>query len=176
MLVTPYSISLPISLPNISFQAILLILIHEPYIFFRFLIPVLAVLGLAISLRVHGRRRYIDLEPVMAQETEKFVVPDDYLNKEMVYVENSDYAHFEEKIEDSSKKIAFYSKYLRKNARKYKRLRYKLNYVSSEKKKKKLNSNMEKQFKDIVRIYGKIQQASIDMDLTKMEDNKDGII
>ena len=112
----------------------------------------------------------MDSEPTLKQEKEDFKIPEDYINTEMLFVQNRDYDHFETNLENSSKKITILSKDLNRKARKYRRMKYRITYTASERKKQKLSKAMQEQFKEVMQIYASIQKVTIDLDLKKIEE------
>jgi hypothetical protein len=154
--------------PHYSFGEFILILETRPLLTLKFLIPTLIILIYSLILAINYLRNKVDKEPQPKQAKESFLVPMDNINKEMEFVQNLDYDHFESQLENSSAKIRVLSKSLRKKARKYRRMKYKMSFTASERKKQNLSKKMGEQFEDLVKIYGGIQRATLDMDLTQI--------
>lgn len=163
-------LSLSITVPKFTFIELYYEFRTEPFIFLIFSVPVFMVVFYFIILKINARRRKVDSDPTLKQEKETFKLPEDYINKEMVFVQNKDYDHFETNLENSSRKIVTLSKYLNRKARKYKRMKYRVTYTASERKKQKLSANMKKEFEEIMKAYANIQKATIDLDLNKMKE------
>ncbi|MHB1440472.1 MAG: hypothetical protein ACYCSO_04650 [Cuniculiplasma sp.] len=162
--------SFPISVPKFTLTEFFLQLEVKPYIVFIFLVPVLMIFFYFIILKINTHRRKVDSEPTLKQEKEDFKIPEDYINTEMLFVQNRDYDHFETNLENSSKKITILSKDLNRKARKYRRMKYRITYTASERKKQKLSKAMQEQFKEVMQIYASIQKVTIDLDLKKIEE------
>ena len=65
-----------------------------PLLLFRFLIPVLLIFGATFSLQRRSRKTKIDSLPTLEQKREKFIVPNDFFNRELEFIKNDDYRHY----------------------------------------------------------------------------------
>lgn len=162
--------SLGLQPPDISWGAFISEVRSDPLSLFQFLIPLLIIVAGVISLRVRGAKTKINANPSMVQERENFELPDDYFSKEMMYVINGDRDHFEQSIENSSNYIIRSTKAINRFARRYKRLKYRLQYTNSNRKKKRLEEQMKIIMNEMIRMYGEVEKNWIRLDLKKLGD------
>lgn len=162
--------SLGLQPPDISWSAFISEARSDPLSLFQFLIPVLILVAGVISLRIRGARTKINANPSMVQERENFQLPDDYFSTEMMYVVNGDRDHFEQSIESSSDFIIRSTKAIKQFARRYKRLKYRLQYTNSNRKKQRLEEQMKRIMNEMIRLYADVEKNWLNFDLKKLGD------
>lgn len=161
---------LSLSVPHISLNGFIAEVMSDPLVMLQFLIPLLIVVVGVLTLKVHGARSKINTNPSMVQEREVFELPDDNFYKEMMYVDNGDSDHFEQTIEKNTKEIISSTKVIKNFARRYKRLKYRLQYTNSKRKKEKMDARMKAIMKEMLRIYGNLEKDMLKLDLNKLGD------
>lgn len=135
----------------------------DPFNTLKFLIPSVMVIFYFFVLKVASVRNKIYRNPDLKQETEVFKVPRDYLNKEMVFVEKADIEHVSDIILKSSRKVNIITKKIRSEYRKYKRIKYRLTFVQSEKRKKVLQRKLSGIAEGILKDYKEIRNSMLEL-------------
>ncbi|MCL4350706.1 MAG: hypothetical protein M1414_02390 [Candidatus Thermoplasmatota archaeon] len=146
------------------FNTYLLYMEQDPLVSLRFTIPLGIVFVYGLMLRSQSNRAKVDSNPVLAQEREQFAIPVDYLNKEMIYVTNQDVDHIVEIMEKSTRNIKMLSLIIKRNNSRYKRLKYRMKYTQSSKRKAKLQKRMDICTGDILGAYGEIRRITINVE------------
>ncbi|MCL4345778.1 MAG: hypothetical protein M1496_05385 [Candidatus Thermoplasmatota archaeon] len=135
----------------------------DPLATLQFLVPSLMVVFYAILLKISGARNKVDRNPDLKQEKEVFRVPGDYLNKEMVYVEKSDIEHVSDIILKSSSKVNIITKRIRHEYRKYRRIKYRMTFVQSERRKASLRKQLNSIADNMLKEYTEIRKSMLDV-------------
>ncbi len=142
-----------------------LYLIQNPFNDFRFLIPLSLALAYGFVLRHNSSKNKIEYNPNLSQSKEPFSIPDDYLNKEMLYVTNLDVDHVVNMMYKSSKEIRSLARYISSNRSRYRRIKYRLGYTQSKRRKEKLEKRMGECAKNILNAYSQLRKITMDIEL-----------
>ncbi|MGP6206725.1 hypothetical protein ACNF42_01630 [Cuniculiplasma sp. SKW3] len=135
----------------------------DPLNTLKFLIPSIIVIFYFLVLKVASVRNKTDRNPDLKQEKEIFKVPKDYLNMEMVYVEKSDIEHVSDIILKSSRKVNIITKKIKSEYRKYKRIKYRITFVQSEKRKRVLEKRLSDITEGILKDYKEIRNSMLEL-------------
>lgn len=77
----------------------------SPVILLRFLIPVIILLIATLAVQRVSKKEKIDSAPTVEQKRERFVVPDDFFNREINHISRDDYDYFLQPMEIQFKRI-----------------------------------------------------------------------
>ncbi len=135
----------------------------KPFDTLKFLIPSLIVVFYFFVLKVSSFRNKTDRNPDLKQEKETFKVPNDYLNTEMVYVEKADVEHVSDIILKSSRKVNIITKKIKSEYRRYRRIKYRITFVQSERRKRALEKQLTEITESMLKDYKEIRNAMLEL-------------
>ncbi|MCL4357000.1 MAG: hypothetical protein M1460_03935 [Candidatus Thermoplasmatota archaeon] len=144
-------------------------LIQNPFNDLRFLVPLSLVFAYGLVLRHNSSKSKIDFNPNLSQSKEPFSIPDDYLNKEMLYVTKLDVDHVVNMMYKSSKEIKNLTHYISSNRSRYSRIKYRLGYTQSNRRKETLEKRMEECARNILNAYGTLRKIIMDIEMESKE-------
>ncbi len=144
----------------------------DPIHTLRFLIPSILIVFYAILLKVSAARNKVDKNPDLKQEKEVFPVPKDYINLEMVHVQNSDLDYVSDIILKSSNKVNIITKQMKRDMRRYRRIKYRMTFVQSDRKRKELRERMENITQSLLKQYAEIRKSMLEISDRLLEGEK----
>ena len=140
-----------------------------PLLLFRFLIPVLLIFGATFSLQRRSRKTKIDSLPTLEQKREKFIVPNDFFNRELEFIKNDDYRHYLNPILKEMERMETIRQNLKILMKRYSKYESMSQSSYSRRKKKGLQLRNET-FNQILETYAQVKKLKFStVEIEKME-------
>lgn len=148
------------------FNAWLLNIENNPLILLHFVVPILMIFLAVLALGYRSKRTKLDSLPQIDQRKEKFVIPNDFLSREVESINKEDYRHFLDPMIDDLMNMDTILKEL--NALKKRFSKYERMSQSNNPKRREMGLKRERQvFDDILKLYkraGDLKFTSVEVE------------
>lgn len=129
-------------------------IIRDPLIILHFLVPIIMIFVAMLAVEHRSKKTKVDALPTIEQKKEKFVLPDDFLNRELDSIKSEDYRHFLDPMVDDlegMRNIVNELKVLRHSFARFE----KMSESTNQRRRKKGMEGQRKVFNDILELYRK---------------------